>query len=97
MPVHRLQRELPSAPDSMLLSNLLEFLLDQRRQIALVVGEYGETQGLVTLEDVVETLLGDEIVDERDRVTDMQRLARQRWQRRAATHGLQLPDNTRSD
>ncbi|WP_370566076.1 hypothetical protein [Luteimonas salinilitoris] len=40
---------------------------------------------------MIETLLGGEIVDEMDHVTDMQRLARQRWERRAAAHGLQLP------
>ncbi|QDH69470.1 hemolysin family protein [Marilutibacter alkalisoli] len=95
--LHTLSRELPSVPDSMPLSNLLEFLLDRRQQIALVVGEYGDTQGLVTLEDVVETLLGNEIVDEMDRVTDMRHLARQRWKRRAAARGLQLPPNTEPD
>ncbi|NZA25126.1 HlyC/CorC family transporter [Luteimonas sp. SJ-92] len=91
-PLHRLKRELLSVPDSMPLSNLLEFLLDRRQQIALVVGEYGDVQGLVTMEDVVETLLGDEIVDEMDRDTDMQRLARERWEKRASARGLRLPD-----
>ncbi|WP_202841391.1 CNNM domain-containing protein [Luteimonas saliphila] len=87
-PVSALARPLLTVADSMPLSGLLEFLLEKRQQLALVVGEYGDTVGLVTLEDVVETLLGDEIVDERDRVSDMQRLARERWERRAARHGI---------
>lgn len=83
-----LARTLLTVADSMPLTGLLEFLLQKRQHIALVVGEYGDTVGLVTLEDVVETLLGDEIVDERDRVSDMQRLARKRWEERAAAHGI---------
>jgi CBS domain containing-hemolysin-like protein len=88
-----LARPLPTVADSMPLGALLEFLLERRQQIALVVGEYGDTVGLVSMEDVVETLLGDEIVDERDRVTDMQRLARERWQRRGARHGVVRRDD----
>ncbi len=83
-PVSELRRDLMSVPASMSLSVLLERLLDRRQHIALVVGEYGDTEGLVTLEDVVETLLGDEIVDESDQATDMRKLARQRWEKRNA-------------
>jgi CBS domain containing-hemolysin-like protein len=43
---------------------------------------------LVTLEDVVETLFGMEIVDEMDSVTDMQALARQQWEKRARSLGI---------
>jgi CBS domain containing-hemolysin-like protein len=68
----------------------METLLEQRQHIALVVGEYGETKGLVTLEDVVETLLGIEILDEGDRVDDMQKLARQMWVKRAERMGIRL-------
>jgi CBS domain containing-hemolysin-like protein len=70
------------------LSGLMETLLEQRQHIALVVGEYGETKGLVTLEDVVETLLGIEIMDEGDKVDDMQVLARQLWAKRAERMGI---------
>jgi CBS domain containing-hemolysin-like protein len=72
------------------LSRLMETLLEQRQHIALVVGEYGETKGLVTLEDVVETLLGIEILDEGDKVDDMQKLARQLWAKRAERMGIHL-------
>ena len=83
-----LKREIKAVPGSMALSELFEFLLDQRQRIALVVDEYGGTRGLVTTEDVVETLLGLEIVDEMDRVEDMQALARQQWKKRAGAMGL---------
>jgi CBS domain containing-hemolysin-like protein len=71
----------------------METLLLQRQHIAMVVGEYGETQGLITLEDVVETLLGIEILDEGDKVEDMQKLARQLWAKRAERMGIRIePD-----
>jgi CBS domain containing-hemolysin-like protein len=51
--------------------------LTQRQQVAVVVDEFGGTAGLVTMEDVLETLLGEEIVDELDEVDDMRELARE--------------------
>ena len=85
-----LRRKIESVGSEMPLSHLLEFLLDKRQHIALIVDEYGGTKGLVTLEDVVETLLGMEIVDEMDKVEDMQLLARQQWKRRARALGLDV-------
>jgi CBS domain containing-hemolysin-like protein len=84
------RRDIVAVIASTPLSRLLETLLEQRQHIALVVGEYGETKGLVTLEDVVETLLGIEILDEGDKVDDMQKLARQLWAKRAERMGIQL-------
>jgi CBS domain containing-hemolysin-like protein len=88
-----LKREIKTVPGDMSLSNLLEFFLDKRQHIALVIDEYGGTKGLVTTEDVVETLLGMEIVDEMDRVEDMQALARQQWTKRARALGLEVNAN----
>jgi CBS domain containing-hemolysin-like protein len=85
-----LKREIKTVTGNMSLSNLFGFLLDKRRHIALVVDEYGGTKGLVTTEDVVETLLGMEIVDEMDKVQDMQALARQQWAKRAKALGLDV-------
>ncbi len=85
-----LQRDIATVTGDMRLSALLELLLDKRQHVALVAGDYGGTKGLVSLEDVVETLLGMEIVDEVDRVEDMQALARQQWQKRARALGLQV-------
>ena len=77
----------------MKLFDLLEFMLKKRIHIAITVGEYGEVKGLVTLEDVLETLLGLEIVDEIDRVEDMQVLARQMMNRRAVRLGMSVADD----
>ena len=55
----------------------LEMFLGQRQQFAVVRDEFGGTAGLVTMEDVLETLLGEEIVDELDEVDDMRKLARE--------------------
>jgi CBS domain containing-hemolysin-like protein len=88
------RRDIVAVIASTPLSRLLETLLEQRQHIALVVGEYGETKGLVTLEDVVETLLGIEILDEGDKVDDMQKLARQLWAKRAERMGIQLHPET---
>ncbi len=89
-PLSALRREILAVAGATPLSTLLELLLDKRHHIAVVIGEYGETKGVVTLEDVVETLLGIEIVDEGDRVEDMQSLARQLWRRRAKVLGLEV-------
>ena len=58
----------------------------------LVVDEYGTVAGVLTLEDLLETLLGLEIVDESDRTVDMQQLARSLWRKRAKEMGLDLSD-----
>lgn len=87
-----LQREIMSTPEKSSLSNLLEQMLDQRKYIAIVVDDHGGTHGLVTLEDVVETLLGAEIVDEVDRVDDMQAYARGRWEHRAKALGVEIEE-----
>ena len=54
----------------------LEMLLERRQQFAVVQDEFGGTSGIITMEDVLETLLGEEIVDELDEVDDMRELAR---------------------
>jgi len=56
--------------------------------MAFVVNEYGRLVGIVTMEDVVETLLGLEIVDEGDTSEDMRALARAQWEKRARHLGL---------
>jgi len=90
-PLEALRRDLEVVPESLPLLDLFERLLDQSAHIALVVDEYGGMAGIVTLEDVVETLLGLEIVDEVDSVDDMQKLAREQWRKRAERLGI-VPD-----
>lgn len=82
-PLVELRREIHTIPQDTPLSQLLESLLQDRQHIAIVSDTYGGTDGLVTLEDVVETLLGMEIVDEMDDHEDMQVLARKLAEKRA--------------
>ena len=68
--------------------SLFEQLVESRNHMALVVDEYGSVSGLVTMEDVIETLLGLEIMDESDNVSDLQLLARKSWESRAKKLGI---------
>ena len=86
-----LTRDLLTVPQSTSLHQLIDLMLERREPIALVVDEFGGMEGLVTMEDAMETLLGLEIMDEMDSTQDMQRLARERWATRAKAMGIELP------
>lgn len=88
LPLRKFKRELIVVPENLPLPELFERMLDSLEHIALAVDEFGGTAGVVTMEDVVETLIGMEIVDEADSVEDMQLLARQRWLQRARNMGI---------
>ena len=81
------RRELPRVSEDMTLDALFDFLVEKDRHIALVADEFGGTAGVVTLEDLIETLLGTEIVDEQDAIADLQALARRRAAARARAEG----------
>ena len=93
-PLKNIRRDIISVHDSLLLTELFERILNERQHLAMVLDEYGGTMGLVTLEDLVETLIGIEIIDETDAVVDMRSLARKRWKARAATMGIKDTDNS---
>jgi CBS domain containing-hemolysin-like protein len=81
-PLSSIKRDIHAVPGLVSLSKLMEQLLKEQQHIAVVLDEYGGTIGLVTLEDLVETLMGIEIVDEMDNVVDMRELARKKWEER---------------
>lgn len=81
-----IKREIVIVPNTKPLFSLWEFLLDRKEHIALIVDEFGGMDGIVTMEDIIETLLGFEIVDEKDTIVDMQQYAKQRWQKRQAKY-----------
>lgn len=87
-PLESLKREIIAVPEDYPILELFNRFLSAHEQIALVVDEFGGTDGIVTMEDVIETLLGIEIVDESDRTVDMQVLARRSWESRARRVGL---------
>ena len=70
------RRELGAILDAFSLLQAFETFISSKVHIMLVVSEYGDTQGIITLEDILENLLGLEIMDESDTVEDMQVLAR---------------------
>lgn len=61
-------------------STIWEQLLAKKEHISVIIDEYGSIRGIVTMEDVIETMLGFEIVDEKDEVVDMQELAKAQWE-----------------
>ncbi|MFP4604435.1 MAG: CNNM domain-containing protein [Bacteroidales bacterium] len=83
-----LSRNMMVVNEKMPIVKLFYRLLEEKEHIAMVVGEYGEMVGIVTMEDVIETLLGTEIVDELDNIEDMQKQAMKIWERRAKRLGL---------
>jgi CBS domain containing-hemolysin-like protein len=93
----KLRRDLLVVPELLSLRELFERLIETQEHLALVVDEYGGMAGIVTMEDLVETLLGLEIVDEVDLIQDMQVLARQQWYNRAKRLGLVTEDDTADD
>lgn len=84
------RRDIAVTLGSMSLFHVFNELLRLRVHMMLVVGEYGGIEGIITLEDVLETLLGLEIVDEKDEAVDMQKEARRLWKQRAKKMGIKI-------
>jgi len=93
-PLTDIKRTITIVNEVLPIPDLFNKLMESREHIALVVDEFGGMAGIVTMEDVIETLLGMEIMDEFDSIDDMQRLARKNWERRAKDLGIIDKDST---
>ncbi|MGE0089670.1 MAG: CNNM domain-containing protein [Bacteroidales bacterium] len=87
-PLSSIIRNIMVVNEQMPIIRLFYRLIGQKEHIALVVGEYGEMVGIVTMEDIIETLLGTEIMDEFDNIEDMQVQAKKNWEKRAKRLGM---------
>lgn len=82
MKLSELVRPILSFPEHEEVSDIWEKMLEKKEHISIIIDEYGCLRGIVTMEDVIETMLGYEIVDEKDEVVDMQELAKEQWHQR---------------
>lgn len=83
-----IKRDIIITNRTLAIPKLLDQLVKSKNHMALVVDEYGSVSGIVTMEDVIETLLGFEIMDESDNIPDLQHLARKSWESRAKRLGI---------
>jgi CBS domain containing-hemolysin-like protein len=83
-------RPIPAVLETTPIQSVFDKLVKDRVHMMLVVDEYGSVEGIVTLEDVIETALGLEIVDEKDHAIDMQQEARRLWKKRAKDKGIDI-------
>ncbi|WP_405630526.1 hemolysin family protein [Pseudoalteromonas sp. Ld20] len=90
--ISKLVKPIYTVPETLYVPTLLHTLLAERTHICLVIDEYGDVQGIVTLEDMIEALMGLDIIDEHDQSVNMQMVAKQRWQQRLASNDKLLSE-----
>ncbi len=77
--IKEFKRNILTIPSTITLFNLWDQILEKKEHISIVIDEYGGLSGIVTMEDIIETLIGLEITDENDKIVDMQKYAKSRW------------------
>ncbi len=88
VPLKEMKRDLGIVTEGASVEHVADELLGKRVHLLAVFDEHGGLAGVVSLEDVVETLIGIEIVDEADKIDDLRRLAREKWHERMERLGL---------
>lgn len=83
-----IKRDILTFPRNITLFDAWEEMLKRKEHISLILDEYGGMDGITTLEDIIESLLGFEIVDETDKVEDMQKYALKRWREKQKKYEL---------
>lgn len=67
-------------------SDIWKALIEKKEHISVITDEYGCMRGIVTMEDVIETMLGVEIIDECDTAPDLQAVAKEKYSRYIQSH-----------
>lgn len=83
-----IKREILMFDEKRKIKDIWEKMMKKKEQISIVINEYGGFQGILTMEDIIESVLGLEIMDEKDMVADMQKLAKERWQKKRKDNSL---------
>jgi CBS domain containing-hemolysin-like protein len=81
-PLKTIKREVDFVYELLPIYKLFNLLVTKNEHIVIVIDEYGGIEGIVTMEDVFETLLGSEIVDESDSIANLQKLAKEKWEQK---------------
>ncbi len=81
-PISSVMKPVKVAQDSLNVETLMGQMLSEQQHMCLVYDEFGSWGGLVTMEDILETLIGKPILDETDDIPNMRRLARRLWEHR---------------
>ncbi len=96
-PLADLKRPIGMAPVNTPVDALFQRLIAERRQLMIVIDEFGTPVGLASFEDVIETIFGFEIMDEKDKVPDLQLHARHLWKERARKMGIELEEKAEGE
>ena len=87
-PLSDIRRDVGMVSDVATLPVLFNQMVQQNQHMNIVIDEFGVLRGIVTMEDLIETLFGQEIIDEMDSVSDLQEFARKKWKERAKKLGI---------